>query len=253
MCELHLTGTPVGGNTPLTQDITQDIQLFGPGDIIGVRRDAPWCAPSRATGSRISSPTTSPPSIFTTRIFPGATRLRRRNGSATAALDCADRAEPGKRVSAEGQEHCRTGRCRSSPSPHPRVFPPADELGRGRMCTSIRASRRVRQANSSRPDMSAVLPRVQAILNSNPDLAYSRLLCPRRLDVNTGYHAFVMPAFESGRLAGLGQDPIKAPSARLLRPGRLTPASRSRRTSPITTAGTSAPEIAATSRISSAC
>jgi hypothetical protein len=32
------------------------------------------------------------------------------------------------------------------------------------------------------------------------------------LDVNTGYDAFVIPAFESGRLAGLGHDPTKAPS-----------------------------------------
>ena len=61
--------------------------------------------------------------------------------------------------------------------------------------------------------MSAVLPRVQAIIEQNPDLAYSRLLCPRRLDDNTGYHAFVVPVFETGRLAGLGKDPSGAPHA----------------------------------------
>jgi hypothetical protein len=31
-------------------------------------------------------------------------------------------------------------------------------------------------------------------------------MCPRRLAENTGYHAFVVPAFESGRRAGLGLD-----------------------------------------------
>lgn|GEM_PF-3474602 len=36
------------------------------------------------------------------------------------------------------------------------------------------------------------------------DLALSRLVCPRRLELDTGYHAFVVPAFEAGRLAGLG-------------------------------------------------
>ena len=61
--------------------------------------------------------------------------------------------------------------------------------------------------------MGAVIPRVQAILNANPDLAYSRLMCPRLLDVNTSYDAFIIPAFESGRLAGLGLDLTKAPSA----------------------------------------
>jgi hypothetical protein len=34
----------------------------------------------------------------------------------------------------------------------------------------------------------------------------SRLLCPRRLDPETTYTAFVVPAFEIGRLAGLGMD-----------------------------------------------
>ena len=41
-------------------------------------------------------------------------------------------------------------------------------------------------------------------LGINPDNASSRLLCPRKLQENTAYHAFVIPAFETGRLAGLG-------------------------------------------------
>ena len=61
--------------------------------------------------------------------------------------------------------------------------------------------------------MTAVLPRLQAIVAANRDAAYSRLLCPRMLDDNTGYHAFVVPTFETGRLAGLGLDPGGAPHA----------------------------------------
>jgi hypothetical protein len=45
-----------------------------------------------------------------------------------------------------------------------------------------------------------------AILGVNPDNASSRLLCPRKLQENTAYHAFVIPAFETGRLTGLGLD-----------------------------------------------
>ena len=48
---------------------------------------------------------------------------------------------------------------------------------------------------------------------SKPDLAYSRLICPRKLAPNTGYHAFVVPTFETGRLAGLGMDPATAEHA----------------------------------------
>ena len=42
-------------------------------------------------------------------------------------------------------------------------------------------------------------------LDTNPDVGYARLLCPRKLDANTGYTAFVVPAFEVGRRAGLGE------------------------------------------------
>lgn len=38
----------------------------------------------------------------------------------------------------------------------------------------------------------------------NSDHAVARLLCPRKLKPLTGYHAFVIPTFEVGRLAGLG-------------------------------------------------
>lgn len=41
-------------------------------------------------------------------------------------------------------------------------------------------------------------------LDTAPDHAISRLLSPRRLESNKGYHAFILPAFEAGRLAGLG-------------------------------------------------
>lgn len=47
---------------------------------------------------------------------------------------------------------------------------------------------------------------LESVLSSNPDNASSRLLCPRKLRDNTAYHAFLVPAFETGRLAGLGQD-----------------------------------------------
>jgi len=53
-------------------------------------------------------------------------------------------------------------------------------------------------------DMNGVLDSLQTILDDDPDKAYSRLICPRKLEPNTTYHAFVVPAFESGRLAGLG-------------------------------------------------
>jgi hypothetical protein len=40
----------------------------------------------------------------------------------------------------------------------------------------------------------------------NQDKIICRLMCPRKLDPNTRYHAFVVPTFETGRKAGLSED-----------------------------------------------
>ncbi|MEZ4684672.1 MAG: hypothetical protein R3B47_00940 [Bacteroidia bacterium] len=45
---------------------------------------------------------------------------------------------------------------------------------------------------------------LQDTINQNPHLAASRIICPRKLAPLTRYHAFLVPAFEKGRLAGLG-------------------------------------------------
>jgi hypothetical protein len=54
-------------------------------------------------------------------------------------------------------------------------------------------------------EVRAVEQNLEQTLRTNADSASSRLLCARKLKDNTAYHAFVVPAFETGRLAGLGQ------------------------------------------------
>jgi hypothetical protein len=49
--------------------------------------------------------------------------------------------------------------------------------------------------------------RLAGAVAADRDSAYARLLSPRILRANTAYHAFVVPSFESGRLAGLGKSP----------------------------------------------
>ncbi len=60
--------------------------------------------------------------------------------------------------------------------------------------------------SDSEGDVNAALDKLQVFLNQNPDFAYSRLVCPRKLMPNTPYHAFVIPSYETGRLAGNGKD-----------------------------------------------
>lgn len=53
---------------------------------------------------------------------------------------------------------------------------------------------------------------LKATLAENADLGYSRIVCPRKLEANAGYHAFLVPSFEAGRVAGLNGDLSKVPS-----------------------------------------
>jgi hypothetical protein len=59
-------------------------------------------------------------------------------------------------------------------------------------------------------DGAAIQAQLRQTLEADADMGYSRIVCPRRLEANTSYHAFLVPTFESGRLAGLGQDPAGA-------------------------------------------
>ena len=60
---------------------------------------------------------------------------------------------------------------------------------------------------SNNGDMSlpGVVQRFEETVRRDPDRAYSRVMCPRRLEPDVTYHAFIIPTFETGRLAGLGQ------------------------------------------------
>lgn len=53
-------------------------------------------------------------------------------------------------------------------------------------------------------DLASSMNAFGQIVSAHPDRAYSRLMCPRKLEPETEYHAFLIPTFESGRLAGLG-------------------------------------------------
>jgi hypothetical protein len=47
---------------------------------------------------------------------------------------------------------------------------------------------------------------VNALIAGNPDVALSRLVSPRKLEAEAKYSVFLIPSFEVGRKAGLGED-----------------------------------------------
>jgi hypothetical protein len=205
--EVDINGTPIKGGAPLTQSATQDIALYGPGEILGVEtraviRTEPRVGvcnfePNYLAGIDFYDEdfpwryTPAPPAGLQLRPWIALIVLKRTEF--TPGKNIANRPLPFITISDTS------------------VLPPAADLWAW-------AHVHFNQGLSPNPsqelvskDMNAVLPLVQATLDSNPDLAYSRLLCPRLLDADTDYEAFVIPAFESGRLAGLGLDPAKAP------------------------------------------
>ena len=63
-----------------------------------------------------------------------------------------------------------------------------------------------RRLEAAHNDATAIRSEIISLLEEDPDIAVSRLICPRQLEGNTEYTMFLVPAFETGRLAGLGND-----------------------------------------------
>lgn len=51
----------------------------------------------------------------------------------------------------------------------------------------------------------SLITEVDNELEDDPDMGFSRIICPRKLQKDTPYTAFLIPAFETGRLGGLGE------------------------------------------------
>jgi hypothetical protein len=206
--EVQLSGDALGGDATLTHPIAKDIALYGPGDIVGIDERAVVKTEPRNWITNFESNYLAAIDFydedFPWRYTPAAPAgLKLRPWIALLVLEEGE-FEDGKNVA-------------NRPVPYitvtdPGVFPVAGDLWAW-------AHVHFNELLSAGPDelvspnMNEVLGRVQSILAHRPDAAYSRLLCPRRLDDNTAYHAFVVPTFETGRLAGLGGDPAASPYA----------------------------------------
>lgn len=79
------------------------------------------------------------------------------------------------------------------------IFPPTDQTW---AWAHVQVSQDI-TANHTHT-MAQTVEALENLVRQNPDEALSRLVCPRKLKPLTGFHAFLIPAFEAGRLAGLG-------------------------------------------------
>jgi hypothetical protein len=213
--ELTLTGQGLDGST-LTSQVARDVELYGPGEVIGIESRAivrtdprPWITnvePNYLAHIEFYE------EDFPWRYTPAAadaSRLRIRPWIALVVLK--DTGDPA--TSEFRDARAVAGRPLSFVSVKDfAAFPPPGDLW---AWAHVHANRHLGATPDElvASDVTGAVGRLESALSVDPDIAYSRIVCPRRLEENCAYHAFLVPTFERGRLAGLGMDPDQAPFA----------------------------------------
>jgi hypothetical protein len=212
--DLTLTGTGLENPTPAP--VGRDVELYGPGEVIGIESRAivrveprPWITnvePNYLAHIEFYE------EDFPWRYTPAAadaSRLKLRPWIALVVLK-----DTGDPATAEFREAKAVA---DRPLQFVSVkdfaaFPPAADLW---AWAHVHVNKHLGGTTDElvATDVPAAVGRLQDALALNPDIAYSRIVCPRRLEENCAYHAFLVPSFERGRLAGLGMDPNLAPFA----------------------------------------
>lgn len=199
--DLAADGNKLGGGTE-TVTISKPIALYGPGDITGIDRRTIIRTEPRDWNTNFE-PNYCAAIEFYDEDLPWR--------YTPAAPNAAGRLRPWLTLIVLAENEFSEGRNTSGkPLPYVDVddlalFPRADELWAWAH-VHVNRSLAANDDEHVSSDMAAVIPKLQAVLSENPDLAYSRIVAPRRLKPNVAYHAFLMPSFESGRRAGLGID-----------------------------------------------
>jgi hypothetical protein len=204
---LTVTGKAVHGGADVTSPpVDRDVALYGPGDVVGV--DARAIVKKEPRDHITNFESNYFPYIefydedFPWRYTPAAPDKVRHRLRPWLALVVLTEEEFADAALASGQPLAAF----ELKKPVETVFPPADQLWAWAHVHAnsdlIRADGVVRSA-----DGPTAGSRLEAEIRQNADRAYSRVLCPRALAPDTGYHAFLVPTFESGRLAGLGLNP----------------------------------------------
>ena len=180
-------GEPVAGGAPITERRrTRDVELYGPGDVVGLDR-----ARSSASEPRDWITNFEPNYLAARRVLRRGAAVALHAGrarperAAAAAVDRADRARGGARRRATGVRG-RAQRRRQAAALHrhrrrSRCCRPRTGCGRGRTCTSTATWRRSAGEFTS-TDVAAVLrAAAERARQPTPTSRYCRLVCPRRL------------------------------------------------------------------------
>ncbi len=175
-------------------DVSKNFALIGPGDIIGINRDM------IVRTEPLNWITDFEPNYLAFIEFYDEDFSWRY----TPAQASGERLRPWVALLVlEDDEFERTQRRVPLPSINVKdrtAMPPANELW---MWAHVHSN--VDLPDSDLSTYERFLNSLNTTITTDPDGLYSRLMSPRHLKPNTAYTAFVVPTFETGRLAGLGQ------------------------------------------------
>ncbi|WP_409495782.1 hypothetical protein [Amycolatopsis sp. cmx-11-12] len=200
---LRLTGDALEKNKPaLRQDFTEPVKLYGPGDVVGVDPRAISRTEPRP-GITNFEPNYLAHIEFYQEEFPW-------RYSPAKPDDTTKRLAPWLAliVLSENPVEFEDGLLPDKPLPfvtvkNSQALQPPKELGAwAHVHVNGELDGRIAVDGE---DMARTLGNLGRVLREAPDSACSRVLCPRHLKPSTTYHAFLVPAFEAGRLAGLGE------------------------------------------------
>jgi hypothetical protein len=206
--ELTLKGKGIGETK--TETISKDVALYGPGDVIGIESKAIIKTEPRDWITNFEENYLAYIDFydegFPWRYTPAAP------DTVTDPQNGLGRLRPWIMLVVLKDDEFKDGR-NISGKPLPcievtnaaEVFPSADQLWAWAH-VHINEDIVKLEDDIENKESDTVITKLIDVLNNNPDLAYSRIMCPRKLVANTAYHAFLIPVFESGRLAGLGSE-----------------------------------------------
>jgi hypothetical protein len=202
---LTLTGAKVAGGNEIRPPVKKDVEIYGPGDVVGIEPRAIIKTDPHNWLTNFE-PNYLPYIDFYDEDFPWRYSPVRASGHRLRPWLMLIVLEDGEFDDRQNAKDKPLPSIRTKPSTR---LPPAGELW---AWAHVHVNQNLIGAPMISTDHGAIAGALDSALRANADTGYARILCPRRLRANASYHAFVVPTFESGRLAGLGEDPSTAAS-----------------------------------------
>ncbi|MEM1000394.1 MAG: hypothetical protein AAGN35_25300, partial [Bacteroidota bacterium] len=209
------------GSTTGTESVNQNISLVGPGDILGIDKNVIIkCSPAHWVTD--FGPNLFPYIEFYEEDFPWRY---------SPAKPVGDKLRPWVMLVVLKESEFAKEEGLTGPLPSMKVFPhETDATTDGALSTvwpdpsetwawaHVHFNGDLDPTDNRDPnvtsDVNQVLNRFISQIADDPDRGISRIICPRKLEPNTNYHAFLVPSFEAGRLAGLGADAARLATVR---------------------------------------